>query len=146
MSQRGLQRLLAPRSLALIGGDWADAALAATHVIGYTGDVWRIHPTRPSSATQHYFRSVDELPAVPDAAFVAAPAREVPAIVAALATSSSVRRCPSGVAVSEKPAAKHTKPPAPRRASAATIAGTSRAGAATKAASGTAGSSSTERK
>jgi len=85
MSQRGLQRLLAPRSLALIGGDWADAALAATHVIGYTGDVWRIHPTRPSSATQHYFRSVDELPAVPDAAFVAAPAREVPAIVAALA-------------------------------------------------------------
>ena len=85
MSAPGLQRLLAPRSLALIGGDWADAALAATHVIGYTGDVWRIHPTRPSSATQHYFRSVDELPAVPDAAFVAAPAREVPAIVAALA-------------------------------------------------------------
>ena len=85
MSTRGLQRLLAPRSLALIGGDWADAALAATRVIGYTGEVWRIHPTRPSSAAQHYFRSVDELPAGPDAAFVAAPAREVPAVVASLA-------------------------------------------------------------
>jgi acetyl-CoA synthetase len=85
MSAPGLQRLLAPRSLALIGGDWADAALAATRVIGYTGEVWRIHPTRPSSASQHYFRSVDELPAGPDAAFVAAPAHQVPAIAAGLA-------------------------------------------------------------
>ncbi|HZC86306.1 MAG TPA: acetate--CoA ligase family protein [Steroidobacteraceae bacterium] len=85
MNRRGLQRLLAPRSLALIGGEWADAALAATRVIGYTGEVWRIHPTRPSSASQPYFRSVDELPAGPDAAFVAAPAHQVPAIAAELA-------------------------------------------------------------
>ena len=85
MSVPGLHRLLAPRSLALIGGEWADAALAATRVIGYTGEVWRIHPTRPSSASQHYFRSVDELPAGPDAAFVAAPAHQVPAIAAGLA-------------------------------------------------------------
>jgi acetyl-CoA synthetase len=85
MSAPGLQRLLAPRSLALIGGAWADAALPATRVIGYTGEVWRIHPTRPSSAAQRYFRSVDELPSAPDAAFVAAPNHEVPAIAAALA-------------------------------------------------------------
>ena len=85
MSARALQRLLAPRSLALIGGAWADAALAASRVIGYAGDVWRIHPTRPSSDAQRYFRSVDELPAAPDAAFIAAPNREVPAIAAALA-------------------------------------------------------------
>ena len=80
-----LERLLAPRSIALIGGTWADAALAASRAIGYTGEVWRIHPTRVSSAQQHYFRSVDELPAAPDAAFLAAPNREVPAIVTALA-------------------------------------------------------------
>jgi acyl-CoA synthetase (NDP forming) len=85
MSARALQRLLAPRSLALIGGTWADAALAASRVIGYAGEVWRIHPTRPSSDAQRYFRSVDELPAAPDAAFIAAPNREVPAIAAALA-------------------------------------------------------------
>jgi acetyl-CoA synthetase len=85
MSAAGLKRLLAPRSIALIGGAWADAALAASGVIGYTGEVWRIHPTRPSSATQRFFRSVDELPAAPDAAFLAAPNREVPAIAAALA-------------------------------------------------------------
>jgi acetate---CoA ligase (ADP-forming) len=85
MSAARLTRLLAPRSLALIGGAWADAALAASGVIGYTGEVWRIHPTRPPSAAQRFFRSVDELPAAPDAAFIAAPNREVPAIAAALA-------------------------------------------------------------
>ena len=85
MSAPHLQRLLAPRSVALIGGAWADAAQAASRVIGFQGEVWRIHPTRACSAAQHYFRSVDELPAAPDAAFIAAPNREVPAIAAALA-------------------------------------------------------------
>lgn len=85
MSLSNLQRLLAPRSLALIGGTWADAAEAASRVLGYTGEVWRVHPTRVSSAAQRYFRSVDELPTGPDAAFVAAPNREVPGIAAALA-------------------------------------------------------------
>jgi acetyl-CoA synthetase len=85
MNATGLRRLLAPRSVALIGGNWADAALAASRVIGYAGEVWRVHPARPSSAAQRYFRSVDELPAPPDAAFVAAPNREVPRIAAALA-------------------------------------------------------------
>ncbi len=85
MNAGGLQRLLAPRSVALIGGNWADAALAASRVIGYTGELWRIHPTRPSSASQHYFRSVEELPVAPDAAFIAAPNHEVPGIAAALA-------------------------------------------------------------
>ncbi|HEV2267856.1 MAG TPA: acetate--CoA ligase family protein [Steroidobacteraceae bacterium] len=80
-----LQRLLAPRHIALIGGQWADAAAAASRTIGYAGEVWRVHPDRPSSAQTHYFRSVDELPQAPDAAFIAAPNYEVPAIAAALA-------------------------------------------------------------
>ena len=84
MSAPSLQRLLAPRSVALIGGAWADAVFTACAVIGYGGQVWRIHPKRPSTAAQHYFRSVDELPAAPDAAFIAAPNHEVPAIAAAL--------------------------------------------------------------
>ncbi len=84
MSAPSLQRLLAPRSVALIGGAWADAAFAASGVIGYSGQVWRIHPKRASTAAQRYFRSVDELPAAPDAAFIAAPSHEVPAIAAAL--------------------------------------------------------------
>ena len=85
MNARAMQRLLAPRSIALVGGAWADAALAASAVIGYTGEVWRVHPSRPSSTAQRYFRSIDELPHAPDATFIAAPNREVPAIAAALA-------------------------------------------------------------
>jgi acetyl-CoA synthetase len=79
-----LQRLLVPRHIALIGGQWADAAAAATRAIGYAGEVWRVHPGRPSSPETRYFRSVDELPEAPDAAFIAAPNHEVPAIAAAL--------------------------------------------------------------
>lgn len=80
-----LKRLLAPRHIALIGGQWADAAATAAKAIDYGGEVWRVHPSRPSSAETHYFRSVDELPEAPDAAFIAAPNHEVPAIAAALA-------------------------------------------------------------
>ncbi|MGH8230952.1 MAG: CoA-binding protein, partial [Steroidobacteraceae bacterium] len=69
----------------MIGGAWADAAVAACHAIGYRGELWRVHPLRASSADTRYFRSVDALPGSPDAAFVAAPNRELPAIAAALA-------------------------------------------------------------
>ena len=85
MSPPGIARLLAPRSVALFGGEWADAVAAGSRKIGYTGELWRVHPTRPSTPAQHYFRSVEELPAAPDTAFLAAPNREVPAIAAALA-------------------------------------------------------------
>jgi acetyl-CoA synthetase len=80
-----IQRLLAPRSIALVGGVWADAVAAASRAIGYDGPLWRVHPSRESTAEVRYYRSVDELPGVPDAAFLAAPNREVPAIAAALA-------------------------------------------------------------
>jgi acyl-CoA synthetase (NDP forming) len=80
-----LKRLLAPQHIALIGGQWADAAAAAAKAIGYSGEVWRVHPSRPSTAESRYFRSVDELPQAPDAAFIAAPNHEVPAIAGALA-------------------------------------------------------------
>jgi acetyl-CoA synthetase len=85
MNPRAMQRLLAPRSIAMIGGTWADAAVAASRAIGYDGKLWRVHPQRPSSPETPYFRCVDELPGVPDAAFIAAPNREVPGIAAALA-------------------------------------------------------------
>lgn len=84
MNIAGIKRLLAPRTVALFGSAWADAVAAGSKVIGFSGEIWRIHPTRPSTADTHYFRSVEELPGAPDASFVAAPAREVPAIAASL--------------------------------------------------------------
>jgi acetate---CoA ligase (ADP-forming) len=89
MIQTAMQRLLAPRSIAMIGGAWADAAVAASRAIGYDGKLWRIHPQRSSSPETPYFRSVDELPGIPDAAFIAAPNREVPGIAAALARAGA---------------------------------------------------------
>jgi acetyl-CoA synthetase len=80
-----IQRLLAPRSIALVGGVWADAVAAASRAIGYDGQIWRVHPLRPSTPETLYYRSVDELPEAPDATFLAAPNREAPAIAAALA-------------------------------------------------------------
>jgi len=81
----GLKRLLAPRTIALFGSGWADAVEAGGKVIGFSGEVWRIHPKRPSTPDVTYYRSIDELPGAPDASFVAAPAREVPAIAEGLA-------------------------------------------------------------
>jgi acetate---CoA ligase (ADP-forming) len=80
-----IKRLLAPRSIALFGGVWADAVVAASRAIGYDGALWRVHPTRPSTPEAQYFRAVEELPDAPDAAFIAAPNYEVPKIAAALA-------------------------------------------------------------
>jgi acetate---CoA ligase (ADP-forming) len=85
VSLPAMQRLLSPKSVALIGGNWADHVASASRAIGFEGELWHVHPTRPDAPGQHYFRSVDELPGSPDAAFVAAPNREVPAIAAALA-------------------------------------------------------------
>ena len=81
-----LKRLIAPRSIALIGaGDWTDAVAAGSEVLGFEGPVWRVHPRRASTPAAPYYRSIDELPGTPDAAFVAVPNHEAPAVAAALA-------------------------------------------------------------
>src|SRR3984885_9476807 len=84
MSVRDIRRLLVPRSLALIGGAWADAVEAGNRAIGYEGKLWRVPPPRPSQATTTFFRAVADLPGSPDAALVAVPSREVPKVAAAL--------------------------------------------------------------
>jgi acetate---CoA ligase (ADP-forming) len=81
-----IQRLIAPRSIALIGATaWTDAVAAGNTAIGYSGMVWRVHPTKKSTAATTYYPSVADLPEVPDAAFVAVPNQEAPAVAAALA-------------------------------------------------------------
>jgi acetyl-CoA synthetase len=81
-----IRRLIAPRSIALIGaGVWTDAVAAGNSAVGYSGALWRIHPTRKSTAATTYYRSVDELPGIPDAAFLAVPNHEAAAVAGALA-------------------------------------------------------------
>jgi acetyl-CoA synthetase len=83
---RDIERLIAPRSIALIGaGAWTDAVAAGNAAVGYRGELWRVHPTRKSTPTVTYFPSVADLPDAPDAAFIAVPNREVPGVAGALA-------------------------------------------------------------
>jgi acyl-CoA synthetase (NDP forming) len=86
MAPVDIQRLIAPRSIALIGASaWTDAVAAGNKSIGYSGTLWRVHPTKKSTATATYYPSVAELPDVPDAAFVAVPNQEAPGVAASLA-------------------------------------------------------------
>jgi acyl-CoA synthetase (NDP forming) len=86
MPARDIRRLIAPRSIALVGaGAWTDAVAAGNAAIGYTGTIWRVHPTRASTNNMTYYRSVAELPGSPDATFIAVPNHEAPAVAEALA-------------------------------------------------------------
>ncbi len=81
-----IERLIAPRSIALVGaGAWTDAVAAAGTTIGFDGPIWRVHPSRPSTAATTYYRSADELPGAPDATFLAVPNQEAAGVAAALA-------------------------------------------------------------
>jgi len=61
-----LTRLLRPKSLALVGGAWCDTVAIQCRSLGYAGALWRVHPSRPSTAVETYHRSLDSLPGVPD--------------------------------------------------------------------------------
>src|SRR5882757_5369979 len=85
-----IHRLIATRSIALIGaGAWTDAVAAGNVAIGYSGAVWRVHPTRASTAETTYYRSVADLPGIPDAAFLAVPNHEAPGVAGALAAQGA---------------------------------------------------------
>ena len=80
-----LQRLLNPRSLAVIGGRPAEVAVEQCRAIGYAGDVWPVHPTRRQLGGVSCFRDLSQLPGVPDAAFVAVNRESTIEVVAELA-------------------------------------------------------------
>lgn len=65
--------MLRPHSVAVIGGGWAAAAAQSCLRLGYRGALWAVHPKHKSVQGLkgvRCFRSVDDLPSPPDAAFV----------------------------------------------------------------------------
>jgi len=68
-----LARLLSPQTIAFVGGDDAAAAIRQCRKIGYSGEFWVVNPKREKLEGMACYRSVAELPAAPDASFVAAP-------------------------------------------------------------------------
>jgi acyl-CoA synthetase (NDP forming) len=66
-----LARLLNPRSVAVIGGAPAAAVVRQCQKLGYTGDIWPVHPKKSDMHGVECFPTIADLPGVPDAAFIA---------------------------------------------------------------------------
>ncbi len=66
-----LKKLFRPKSLAIIGGYWADFVYNGNKTIGYEGKVWHINPSRKSSKTKKYYKNIKDLPEVPDCVYLA---------------------------------------------------------------------------
>ena len=71
MGKANLKRFISPKSIAVFGSRGADFAIRETQKMGFTGDLWSVHPSRENLSGLTCFKSVAELPAVPDAAYVA---------------------------------------------------------------------------
>ncbi len=82
-----LERLLRPATIATFGGRPAEQVVEQLDLLGWDGEVWPVHPTRAALGERPCLHSVDDLPAAPDAAFVAVPREVVTPIVRALAAA-----------------------------------------------------------
>ena len=66
-----LSRLLNPRTITVIGGKEGARVVEQCDKLGFKGTIWPVHPKRDSIGGRECFRSIDDLPGVPDAAYVA---------------------------------------------------------------------------
>ena len=65
-----LERLLRPKSIAVLGAGWAKNVVEQCGRMGFAGPVWPVHPTRPDIGGLPAYRSLADLPGVPDATFI----------------------------------------------------------------------------
>ncbi|MDP2739633.1 MAG: acetate--CoA ligase family protein [Pseudorhodobacter sp.] len=65
-----LDRLLRPRSIAVLGAGWARNVIEQCRKMGYDGPIWPVHPTRDTIGGLRAYRSLANLPGVPDATFI----------------------------------------------------------------------------
>jgi acetate---CoA ligase (ADP-forming) len=83
-----LGRLLAPRSIAVIGSSRVcGRVVEQNRALGFPGPIWPVHPTRATIAGERALAHVTALPQAPDAAFVAVPAARCAEAVAELAAT-----------------------------------------------------------
>ena len=80
-----LKRLLRPNSIAVIGGLAAERVIEQCDRMAFSGEVWPVHPHRDEVAGRPAFRTIEDLPLAPDAAFVGVNRHAAIDAVAALA-------------------------------------------------------------
>ena len=67
---RDLNRLLRPKSIAVLGAGWARNVIEQCGKMGFSGPVWPVHPTRAEIGGLRVYASLADLPGVPDAVFI----------------------------------------------------------------------------
>ena len=65
-----LNRLLRPKSIAVLGAGWALNVIEQCRKMGFDGPVWPVHPTKPEIGGLKAYASLADLPGVPDATFI----------------------------------------------------------------------------
>jgi acyl-CoA synthetase (NDP forming) len=65
-----IERLLKPRSIAVFGGFQAEEVIRQSDRMGYKGEIWPVHPKKTEVLGRPVYRSVEDLPGSPDAAYV----------------------------------------------------------------------------
>jgi acyl-CoA synthetase (NDP forming) len=70
MTPRPLDRLIRPKSIAVFGGKEARRVIEQCDRMGFSGEIWPVHPKLDEVLGRTCYRSVADLPGPPDAAFV----------------------------------------------------------------------------
>lgn len=65
-----IERLLNPRSIAVFGGAHAEELIRQCDRLGYTGEIYPVHPKKTEISGRKVYRSVMDLPTSPDAAYI----------------------------------------------------------------------------
>ena len=65
-----LDRLLRPKSIAVLGAGWALNVIEQCRKMGFAGPVWPVHPTKAEIGGLKAYATLADLPGVPDAVFV----------------------------------------------------------------------------
>ena len=64
-------RFLHPKSIAVFGGREAKKVIEQCEAVGFTGEIWPVHPKHAEISGRKTYRSVAALPSSPDAAYIA---------------------------------------------------------------------------
>ena len=65
-----LDRLLRPKTIAVLGAGWARNVIEQCQKMGFKGQVWPVHPTRSEIGGLKAYPSLADLPSAPDATFI----------------------------------------------------------------------------
>jgi acyl-CoA synthetase (NDP forming) len=64
------ERLLKPRTIAVFGGAQAQEVIRQSDRMGFKGEIWPVHPKKTEILGRTVYRSVEDLPGSPDAAYI----------------------------------------------------------------------------